>query len=95
MKDQTNHYPKGVLKMKKFMVILTKIALTAAAGILWVGSMIAMTVGAVWAGIRDVLDGYSARTVLRTFVDACTEISKGIWDELKETFVTIDKEIGA
>ena len=81
--------------MKKFMAILTKTAVAAAAGILWVGSMIAMTVGAVWAGVRDVLDGYSARTVLGTFVDACTEISKGIWDGLKETFTLINKEIWA
>lgn len=81
--------------MKKFMVILTKTAIIAAACILWIGSMIALTVGAVWAGIRDVFGGYSARMVLRTFVDACTEISKGIWDGLKETFVSIDKEIGA
>lgn len=81
--------------MKKFMAILTKTAVTAAAGILWIGSMIAMTVGAVWAGIKDVSDGYSVRTVLRTFVDACAEISKGIWNGLKETFASIDKEIGA
>jgi hypothetical protein len=81
--------------MKKFMVILMKTAVTAAACILWIGSMIAMTVGSVLAGIRDVFDGYSVRTVLRTFVEACTEISKGIWDGLKETFASIDKEIGA
>jgi len=81
--------------MKKFMAILVKTAITVATGILWIGSMIALTVSAVWAGIRDVFDGYSVRAVLRTFTDACAEISKGIWDGLKETFASIDKEIGA
>ena len=81
--------------MKKFVSILTKSATAVAAAIMWIGTMIGLTVYFVWAGIKDLIDGYSVdKTALKTFAEVIKEVSKGIWDGLKEGFETIDK-IGA
>lgn len=82
--------------MKKFMSILARSATVVAAAILWIGTMIGLTVYFVWAGIKDLIDGISIdKTALKTFAEVVKEVSKGIWDGLKDAFVTIDKEIGA
>ena len=82
--------------MKKFVSILTKSATVVAAAIMWIGTMIGLTVYFVWAGIKDLIDGYSVdKTALKTFAEVIKEVSKGIGDGLKEAFVAIDKEIGA
>lgn len=81
--------------MKKFAKIMTKIGVGIASGIVWIGFMIGLTVNAIFAGVRDLVAGYSVRMVTGTYVEMITAVSKGFWDGLKETFVSIDKEIGA
>lgn len=80
--------------MMKFAKIMAKIGIVIGTGVIWLGFMIGLTVSSVWTGIKDLIDGYSAKMVICTYAEMITAVSEGFRDGLKEGFETIDK-IGA